>query len=147
MSLESYCRNGWLKKHTTSPSEVADLLALADRDVQQSQTHGLGSEWRFDIAYNSALQSATAALAVAGYRSERANKHLRVIECLEFTIALNRATVQVLDKFRRKRHVAVYEHVGAISEREADEMIELAKDLRLRVEIWIRTKYPLLLPP
>ena len=80
MSLESYSRNRWIRKHRTTPREIADLLAVADRDIEQSQIPGLGSEWRFDIAYNSALQSATAALAAAGYRAERANKHLRVIE-------------------------------------------------------------------
>lgn len=146
MSLESYSRNGWIRKHDSSPREIADLFALADRDIEQSQTPGLGPEWRFDIAYNSALQSATAALAAAGFRAERANKHMRVIECLEFSVGLERSQVRLLDKFRRKRHVAVYEQVGAISSREADEMLEMAKGLRQRIEGWIRSEYPELLP-
>jgi hypothetical protein len=145
MSLESYSRNGWIRKHASSPREIADLFAIADRDIQQSETPGLGPEWRFDIAYNSALQSATAALAAAGFRAERANKHLRTIECLEFTVGLDKSKVRLFDKFRRKRHVAVYEQVGAISSREADEMIEMAKKLRQRVETRIRSDYPQLL--
>jgi len=120
-------------------------LALADRDIEQSQVWGLGPEWRFDIAYNSALQSATAALAAAGFRTERSNKHLRVIECLGFTVGLDKTTVRVFDRFRRKRHVAVYDRVGAVSDREAMEMLELAKQLRQRVETWIRSEYPELL--
>ncbi len=146
MSLQSYFRNGWIRKHDSSPREIADLFALADRDIQQSQTPGLGPEWRFDIAYNSALQSATAALAAAGFRAERANKHMRVIECLEFSVGLEKSQVRLLDKFRRKRHVAVYEQVGAISSREADEMLEMAKKLRHRIEAWIRSEHPELLP-
>ncbi len=72
MSLKSYLRNSWIRRHETSPREIADLLAIADRDVGQSQVPGLGPEWRFDIAYNAVLQLATAALAAAGYRAERA---------------------------------------------------------------------------
>ena len=147
MSLESYLRDRWIRQHESSSREIADHLALADRDIQQSQTPGLGPEWRFDIAYNSALQSATAALAAAGFRAERANKHMRVIESLEFTVGLDKSQVRLLDKFRRKRHVAVYEQVGAISSLEADEMIETAKALRRKVETWIRTEHPQLFPP
>lgn len=145
MSLESYLHNRWIRRHDSSSREIENLFALADRDIEQSQTPGLGPEWRFDIAYNSALQSATAALAAAGFRAERVNKHLRVIESLEFTVGLDKTTVRVLDRFRRKRHVAVYERVGAISDREATEMIEMAREIRRRVEIWIRTEYPELL--
>lgn len=145
MSLESYLHNRWIRRHDSSSREIENLFALADRDIEQSQTPGLGPEWRFDIAYNSALQSATAALAAAGFRAERVNKHLRVIESLEFTVGLDKTTVRVLDRFRRKRHVAVYERVGAISDREATEMIEMAREIRRRVEIWIRTEHPELL--
>jgi hypothetical protein len=145
MSLKSYERNRWIRRHDTSPLEISNLFALADRDIEQSQVPGLGPEWRFDIAYNSALQSATAALAAAGYRAERANKHQRVIECLEFTAAPSRTTVRVLNRFRRKRHVAVYERTGAVTNREAEEMMDLAKEIRQRVEAWIRTQHPELL--
>ncbi len=74
-------------------------------------------------------------------------KHLRVIASLQFTVGLDKTMVRVLDRFRRKRHVAVYERVGAISDREATEMIEMAREIRRRVETWIRTEYPGLLTP
>ena len=66
MSLTLYSRNRWIRSHRSSRDEIARLLAIADRDIQQSQTPGLGPEWRFDIAYNAALQLATAALASVG---------------------------------------------------------------------------------
>jgi hypothetical protein len=34
---------------------------------------GLHPDWAFNIAYNAALQVATAALAAAGYQAERLN--------------------------------------------------------------------------
>ena len=145
MSLTSYLRNSWLREHETSRQEISNLLAISDRDIQQSQVPGLGAEWRFDIAYNAALQASTAALAAAGYRAERANKHMRVIECLEFTIGLDKADVRFLDTCRRKRHIAVYQQVGAISEEEASELIEFAIRLRAVVEEWLQRVYPDLL--
>ncbi len=141
MSLEIWVNNAWLKRHETSRQEISNLLAITDRDIEQSQTAGLGPEWRFDIAYNAALQSATAALAAAGYQAERANKHMRVIQSLEFTVGLDKQTIDFLDTCRRKRHVAVYEQVGAVSDQEAQEMIELAKELRFAVEKWLKQHY------
>jgi len=141
MSLESYSRNRWIRRHETSPREIADLMALADRDVEQSQTPGLGPEWRFDIAYNAVLQLATAALAAAGYRAERDNKHLRTLECLRYTLGVEQERVRYLDVCRRKRHTAIYERVGAVSEAEADEIVEVAKRLRRDVTEWIRSEH------
>lgn len=83
MTLQRYKENSWIRDHESSADEIETLFAIADRDIQQSQTAGLLPEWRFDIAYNAALQSAVAALAAAGYRAERQNKHMRIIECLE----------------------------------------------------------------
>jgi hypothetical protein len=117
-------------------------MAIVDRDIEQCQVHGLGPEWRFDIAYNAVLQLATAALAVAGYRAERQNKHMRTLECLEFTARLDPETVALLDRCRRKRHVAVYDQVGAISDLEAGEMIATAVRLREMVLSWIRETRP-----
>ena len=146
MTLQAYLNNKWIRAHESSVEEIERLLAIADRDIGQSQTPGLGPEWRFDIAYNSALQSATAALAAAGYQAERQNKHMRTIECLPFTIGLSADEVGFLDACRRKRHAAVYDQVGAVSDREADEMIQFAERLRRLVEQWLREHHAELLP-
>jgi hypothetical protein len=146
MSLTSYLQNGWIRKHRPARDEIDRLLQIADRDIEQSQTPGLGSEWRFDIAYNAALQLATAALAAAGYRAERQNKHMRTLECLEFVGAeIDQDTVALLDRCRRKRHSAVYEQVGAVSDHEAEEMLTAARDLRDAVTSWLRRKHSELL--
>jgi hypothetical protein len=136
--LQLYSSNHWIRPHETSAEEVGRLLAIADRDIEQSMTPGLGPEWRFDIAYNAALQLATAALAASGYRAERQNKHLRTIECLAFTVGADESTVTCLDRCRRKRHAAVYDQIGLVSDHEADEMVAAAKRLREDVVAWLR---------
>jgi hypothetical protein len=65
MSLQLYLSNRWIRRHSSSCDEIERLLAIAKRDIQQSQTPGFGPEWRFDIAYNAALQLATAALSAS----------------------------------------------------------------------------------
>ena len=145
MSLKTWLQNSWLVEHVTSAQEIANLLALADRDLAACQVEGLPSDWRFTIAYNAALQSATAALAAAGYRASRDNHHYRVIQSLEFTIQPESKFINTLDAFRKKRNVSSYDVAGAVSDVEASEMLTLASELRKRVENWIRETRPQLL--
>jgi hypothetical protein len=60
MSLQDWQEFGWLKEHKTSRLEIADLFAVADRDLKACQTPDLSSDWQFNIAYNGALQLASA---------------------------------------------------------------------------------------
>src|ERR1700676_183548 len=94
-TLQDWLKFGWLKEHKASRQEIADLFAVADRDLSASKTAGLHTDWRFNIAYNAALQLASAALAAAGYQAERSNHHYRVIESLELTIGLDAATIKL----------------------------------------------------
>ena len=147
MSLQSWLQNSWLVRHTTSPEEITNLLAISDRDLLACQVNQLPVDWRCTIAYNAALQAATAALAAAGYRATRDNHHYRVIQSLEFTTAPGRKFVDTLDGFRKKRNVSSYDVAGAVSDKEADEMFLLATRLRADVEKWIRATPPELLKP
>src|SRR5262245_61308871 len=67
MSLADWQKNGWVKPHPPDAGEIGDLLAIAARDLKDARAKGLSDDWRFNILYNSALQSATAALAASGY--------------------------------------------------------------------------------
>lgn len=60
MSLQNWLNNGWLTEHRTSSQEIAALLSVADRDLSDCRTSGLSSDWKLNIAYNAALQTATA---------------------------------------------------------------------------------------
>lgn len=137
MTLSDWARNGWLLPHRTSPQEIADLLAIVDRDLADSQASGLSADWRLNIAYNAALQAATAALAASGYRASRDQHHYRVIQSLELTIAADRNVVNRLDAFRKKRNVGGYERAGGTSEGEAGEMRDLAQSIAHDVRAWL----------
>ncbi len=108
MSLKNWLINGWLTAHTTSPQEIADLFAVADRDLHDCMATGLSADWRLNIAYSAALQAATAALAACGYRAVREAHHFRVIQSLAYTIDLPESAVTKFDFFRKKRNIGGY---------------------------------------
>ena len=113
--------------HKPTSGEITQLLGIADRDLKDSQTEDLSDDWKLNIAYNAALQMATAALLASGYRAAREMHHYRVIGSLEFTIGVSKDIINMLDKFRKKRNVSDYEMAGGVSEGEAKHMIRLAK--------------------
>jgi len=144
MSLADWERNGWLIAHRTSAAEVRDLLAVVGRDLADSAAEGLSADWKLNIAYNAALQAATAALAAAGYRASRDQHHYRVIQSLRETIGADVALVNLLDAFRKKRNITGYERVGLVSDADAEAMRKLAIGLRDKVVAWLRKHHPLL---
>ena len=86
MSLADWERAGWLTSHSTSRQEIADLLAVVERDLADSAAEAVSPDWQLNIAYNAALQAAKTALAAAGYRASRQRSaHYRTIESLRLT--------------------------------------------------------------
>jgi len=134
-------RDGWASQHKSTRQEIHKLPGLADRDLASSATAGLATDWRFAVAYNSALQSSTAALAAAGYRASHEAHHHRIIQSLVFTIGARQELIRRFDAFRKKRNMSSYEMGGTISEKEAAEMAAFAGDLRQKVERWIRENH------
>lgn len=63
MSFANWVNNGWIVAHTSSKTEIANSLGIVARDLKDSQAKDVSDDWRFAIAYNAALQAATAALA------------------------------------------------------------------------------------
>jgi hypothetical protein len=112
------------------------------RDIGDSEVPGVSAEGRFSFAYNAALKMATAALAASGYRASRDQHHFRVIHSLVFTIEADPSLVDLLNRFRKKRNISMYERPGTISERDADEMVDLAVKLQDLIESWLQKNHP-----
>jgi hypothetical protein len=143
--LRDWQKNSWLVGHKSSAEEISALLAIVERDLANAKVTGLAEDWRLTIAYNAALQAATAALAASGFRAAREQHHYRTIQSLALTIGWPAAKVDRFDRFRKKRNIGGYETAGVISEREAREMRELAVGLRDDVLAWLRKQHPKLL--
>jgi hypothetical protein len=145
MSLSDWASNGWLVEHGATASEISALLSVSDRDFADSQIEGLSADARMSIAYNSALQAATAALVACGYRAARGGQHYRVIQSLSLTVGAEPNTVAQLDRFRKKRNISDYERAGSVSDQEAKEMLGLAAEIRALVTAQLKKEHPELL--
>ncbi len=44
MSLPDWERNGWLKKHQSSPNEIRELLEVVERDLADSAAEDLSAD-------------------------------------------------------------------------------------------------------
>lgn len=142
MSSRQWLDNHWLIRHATSREEIRALFELADRDLSDCKAPRLSDDWPFGIAYNAALQVATAALCAAGYKPARGQSHhLRAFQSLAFTLKPEKNVVDQLDAFRAKRHAGIYDAAGSVSSSDAAAMIALAEDLRKQVLDWLRKNY------
>ena len=83
MNLKDWQDNGWLKQHTTDKQEIANLLSIVERDLNDAGNTTVSSDWRFGIAYNAALKLCTIVLYAQGYRPENTLAHYRTIMALK----------------------------------------------------------------
>jgi hypothetical protein len=115
---------------------------VVERDLADSAAAGLSADWQLNIAYNAALQAATAALAACGYRAARDQHHYRIIQSLRETVGCDERFVATFDAFRKKRNLGGYERAGVASDADAAEMRKLAEALRDEVVAWLGRKHP-----
>lgn len=142
MSLTEWLNQGYLTEHKTSRREINDFLRIVDRDLADCQTKEISPDWQLAIAYNAALQAATAALAATGYRSKGEGAHYRVIQSLKYTIGATSEVIIQFDGFRKKRNISDYDRAGSISEKEVEEMYSLALTIHEMVLTWLKTNHP-----
>ena len=144
MTLELWLRNGWLKQHETTAAEISELLAVANRNLQDASVEGLSADARMGFAHAASIAVASAALAAAGYRAGRERHHERVIDSLSHTVAADAKTIKRLHDQRAARNAMTYERVGMVTEQEAQEAVKNARELTARVRGWLIKEHPAL---
>ena len=149
MSLERWTENGWLREYKTSAQEVANILALVERDLTDAEREEISNDWRFNIAYNAGLQLATIVLYAAGYRAGRGeSKHYRVIQALPLVMGSQFSPKRdYFDNCRRKRNVSEYDAVGTISAKEAGDLLQIVQEFKIEVESWLKQNHPAIYLP
>lgn len=147
MTLKQWAEIDWLSPHEPSRQEMADLLAIVDRDLKEAK-HAASSDWQFGIAYNGALKLCTMLLHAEGYRATRTLQHYRTIMALPLILGSTRTSdADYLDTCRKKRNTLEYERVGAVTGADADELIAFCKELRRDVLAWLKGSHSALAPP
>jgi hypothetical protein len=146
MSLKQWADNGWLKPHKTSREEIANLLAIVDRDLSDATNESISPDSRFGIAYNAALKLCTILLFTSGYSADKARHHYLTIQAMPFILGNDRKPdAQYLDTCRNKRNIAEYHYVGNVTERDVEELADFVKELKGTVRDWLKETRPDLL--
>lgn len=147
MTLHKWAEYGWLRSHATTPQEISDLLAIADRDISDASSGGISTDWQLGIAYNAALKLCTILLYAEGYRAGQGLQHYRTIQALPLILGAGRQTdANYLDICRVKRNTVEYDRIGATSDSEVEELIGFVIELRKDVLAWLRKRHPALCP-
>jgi hypothetical protein len=134
MTLSDWLNNRWLQSSSISETEVVTRLEAVDENLAASQIPGQPIDWKFQIAYTAALKLAALALALEGYKPVKDMHHYRAIHSLRFTLGIDADIIRRFEHFRTKRNRIEYEESGVVSKLEADDMLQIAQDLKVRVE-------------
>jgi hypothetical protein len=150
-TLEGWVTNGWLKRHVTSPREIADLLAVARREMAfaKAVSHGVesGEEGEFSHSYEAARTLAKIALHACGYTTSKGSgTHYYSFESLRLTLGLESKKVVYLHTCTKKRGTSLYDRTGTISKREARDLLNFTKELLEIVLKWLNATRPELMP-
>ena len=146
MSLKQWRENGWLQLHGATKKQIADLIAMVDRDLRVAKATD-DADWSFGIACNATLKLCTILLYASGYRASRDLNHYRTLTALPLILGQGRAgDASYLDQGRMKRNKLEYEQTGAVSASEATELIEFADVLKTDVLAWLAKERPELAP-
>jgi len=142
MTLSQWESNGWLKAEPTIPKEIANLLAVVERDLRDA-TGRISADWQFGIAYNATLKLCTILLRAEGYRSAHGLQHYRTIMAMPLTLGASRKNdANYLDACRIKRNSVEYDYVGGASEGDVKELLDFAEQLRRDVLAWLKNRHP-----
>ncbi len=134
---------GRLRRHKTSAREIANLLGLARRDIEDAKLKGLSLDRRFACAYNAVLQLATIVLYCRGYKPKGIGHHATVFEALRIIMGKNYYDLaDYFDACRAKRNITDYDYAGGISRQETEELIKEAKRFLETILSWLGKNCP-----
>ncbi len=95
MTLKQWQTNGWLKSEPTSRDEIANMLAMVDRDLKDA-AGSISPDWRFGIAYNAALKLCTILVRAEGYRPAHGLQHYRAIMAMPLVLGQKKRTTPTI---------------------------------------------------
>ena len=146
MSLDDLLREKRLQRHRPSRQEIADLLKVAERALEDARLEGLSADGRFVNAYHGMLALATAVLAAGGLRAVGIGRHATTIEALPEVMRGTEQVAAYLEICRRKRNQAVYERAGVVTESEARELTQTSEEFIGQVRQWLKQNHPSIAP-
>lgn len=145
MSWNKLLANKTVQTHNSSRQEISNLKELVERDLKDAELVGLSDDRRFATAYNAVLQLSKMVIACAGYRvSTGVGHHQKTFEAAKTALGTNSAETltDYFETCRRKRNNIDYDTAEVVSESEASDLLEKAREFKALIEDWIAQNHP-----
>lgn len=112
-----------------SPSEIKKAISRAERDLKTARiTMANDRDWAYAIAYDAVLQASRAYMFAQGFRPASAESHKNTLTFMRLAMGKDLEDLMTyFDRVRNKRHRAIYETAGLITETEARNIMEKAE--------------------
>lgn len=93
-------------------------------------------DWAFSVSYNAMLQASEALMSFNKVRSKGPSHHISILKFLRenYKDKLGEDFLFVFDKYRKKRHLAIYGVGETISEKECENCIKICEDFVEKVK-------------
>ena len=142
MNWKRWTSEGRLHVQLPARDELANLLAVARRELADSKIEAISEDARFGHAYQAALVLVTAVVRSSGYRVASIPGHHRVtLEAAR--LALGDRVHDAMDHFelcRRRRNDILYDYVGVVSRRDVEELIRIVNEHERFVTRWLAAR-------
>jgi uncharacterized protein (UPF0332 family) len=129
MEYDELLNSRQIRKEKVSPAEVEHALDRAERDLKTARTLiEQDRDWGFAVAYDAVLQASRAYMFAQGFRPASNESHKNTFAFMR--LAMGRDYEELMayfDRMRNKRHQAIYETAGLITETEARNILEKAE--------------------
>ena len=121
---------------------IEELLAVADRELEDAALPDLSADGRHNGAYAAARAAAEATMTAEGYRRGRGEgQHAALFQFLGLVDAGRFARKATLfNRARRLRNIAEYERAGVVSPSAADDALRAAREFVAEVRRWLTEK-------
>ena len=129
MPYEELLNRGHIRPYVASGTEVKRLLSIAKRDLSTSEAIlSKDPDWSYNITYNAVLQSSRALMFSKGFRPRGEGQHATVVRFIRETLGQEfYDLVELFDQMRRKRNRIVYEMTSLVGNKEAKEVLAIAR--------------------
>ena len=141
--LAKLLKEGKLKEQLTDVQSLNGLLDSARRNLQSAE-YNLGGgfhETAFKAAYDGLLQISRVVLLLHGYRPDNGEQHKTTFLVAGALLGKEfEELIERIDRYRVKRHKAIYQPLDFISKSEAENALNTAKEYQRLVGAYLRKK-------
>ena len=129
MEYDELLKSRRIRKEKVSRVEVEHALERAERDLQTARTLiEQDRDWGFAVAYDAVLQASRAYMFAQGFRPASNESHKNTFAFMRLAMGKDYEELMAyFDRMRNKRHQAIYETAGLITETEAHNILKKAE--------------------